>query len=193
MRIELTPGFVAFVLIVYLLAGELVWPLLLAAAMHELAHLAVLGTCGVRVRSLTLRFADAEIDAAPAGYLAEIVCALAGPAANFICCGLFRLRAPDFAALHLLLGCYNLLPVLPLDGGRALRAALSLLIWPELAQRVCAAAGAVVCLALILAAGYAAVCRQAGIWPLAAALTVTLRLAELRLGEKQVAFPAAAG
>lgn len=194
MKVKVEPGFAAFVLLAYLLAGEAVWPLLLAAALHELAHLAAMGAIGCRAEAITLRFADVKIDAAPMGYLAEIVCALAGPAANLLCCWLFRTRAPAFAAVSLLLGCYNLLPVQALDGGRALRAALSLLISADTAQRICTAVSVGLCAALVLSAGYAAAFCGAGIWPLLAAGTLALRL--IRLGprkEKQVAFAAAGG
>ena len=62
----------------------------------------------------------------------ELAAALAGPAANlaaaWLCC-----RAEGgalFAGLNLALGCFNLLPVGRLDGGRALHCLLSMSIGP---------------------------------------------------------------
>lgn len=194
MKVKIEPGFAAFVLLIYALSGELVWPLLLAAALHELAHLVTMWALGCRAKALTLRFADAKIDAASMSYPAEIACALAGPAANLLCCWAFRMRAPVFAAVSLLLGCYNLLPVQPLDGGRALCAALSLALPADAAQRISAAVSVGLCAALVLAAGYAAAFCGAGVWPLLAALTLALRLGRLGArNEKQVAFAAAGG
>lgn len=194
MRVRIEPGFAAFVLFLYALAGELVWPLLLAAALHELAHLTLMWALGCRAQALTLRFADAKIDAASMSYPAEIICALAGPAANLLCCWLFRMRAPVFAAVSLLLGCYNLLPVQALDGGRALCAALSLAVSADTAQRVCTVVSVGACAALMLVAGYVAAFCGAGVWPLLAAGTLALRLTRLEAGkEKQVAFAAAGG
>ena len=68
----------------------------------------------------------------PMSYPGELAAALAGPAANlaaaWLCC-----RAEGgalFAGLNLALGCFNLLPVGRLDGGRALHCLLSMSIGP---------------------------------------------------------------
>lgn len=194
MRIRIEPGFAFFLLLLELLAGPLAWPLLAAAALHELSHLAALYVCGMRMRALTLRFADARIETLPMGYAQEILCALAGPAANLLCCALLRTRMPDFAAVSLLLGSYNLLPVLPLDGGRILLAALSLRIQPETARRVCTVVSTGVCCMLLGLAGYTAIFCGAGVWPLAAATGLALRLHSLgNPPEKLVAFPGVGG
>ena len=110
MKVRIEPGFAAFTLLLYALAGELVWPFFLAAGLHELAHLLALYALGGRAEVVTLRFADARITMAPMGYAAEIVCALAGPAANFLCFALWRARAPAFAAISLLLSRSRLHP-----------------------------------------------------------------------------------
>ena len=136
MKIRIESGFAVFALLVYALVGELVWPFFLAAGVHELSHLAAVWLLGGKVKTVTLRFADAQIMTAPMGYAEEAACALAGPAANLLCCWLFRFWAPAFAALSLLLGCYNLLPVFPLDGGRALRCVLEWLLSPKMAKMV---------------------------------------------------------
>ena len=194
MKIRIEPGFAVFTLLVYALVGELVWPFFWAAGVHELSHLAAVWLLGRKVKIVTLRFADGQIMTAPMGYVEEAACALAGPAANLLCCWLFRFWAPAFAALSLLLGCYNLLPVEPLDGGRALRAAIAPVFGHDAAQRASLAVSVCVCTALLLAAGYAAAFCGAGVWPLLAAGRLSLRLALLEgRREKQVAFPAAGG
>ena len=102
-----------------------VLPILYAMGVHELAHVVMMLACGGRVRRLTLRFADLRIDAAGLGYRQELLAALAGPLVNLVCGALFCMRSPAFAAYSLMLGIYNLLPVWPLDGGRAVRCALA--------------------------------------------------------------------
>ena len=119
-EIDLRPGFFMFAIVLAALdrSGS-VLPILYAMGVHELAHVVMMLACGGRVRRLTLRFADLRIDAAGLGYRQELLAALAGPLVNLICGALFCMRSPAFAAYSLMLGIYNLLPVWPLDGGRA--------------------------------------------------------------------------
>ena len=85
------------------------------------------------MRRLRLTAVGAEIQMErPMSYPGELAAALAGPAANlaaaWLCC-----RAEGgalFAGLNLALGCFNLLPVGRLDGGRALHCLLSMSIGP---------------------------------------------------------------
>ena len=125
-----------------------VLPILYAMGVHELAHVVMMLACGGRVRRLTLRFADLRIDAAGLGYRQELLAALAGPLVNLICGALFCMRSPAFAAYSLMLGIYNLLPVWPLDGGRALYLAAAWLAGPSTAERIACWAGGTTALAL---------------------------------------------
>lgn len=58
-----------------------------------------------------------------------------------------------FAGAQLVLGAFNLLPALPLDGGRILWLALAWLTEPYTAQRVLSAVSLAVSLALLLGGG----------------------------------------
>ena len=150
-----------------------VLPILYAMGVHELAHVVMMLACGGRVRRLTLRFADLRIDAAGLGYRQELLAALAGPLVNLVCGALFCMRSPAFAAYSLMLGIYNLLPVWPLDGGRAVRCAL--------AQHLPLARAEAVSRRSIILTFF----RRAGLWPLGTAAYLTLRLLTLakRTGE----------
>ena len=96
--------------------------------------------------------------------------ALAGPGCNLLlamaacllCRFLPALSGPlsNFVALNLCLCLFNLLPALPLDGGRLLRAGLTRLIGERAAGRIAAALG--IALGLLLAAGGAALYFLAG-------------------------------
>lgn len=134
---------------------------LLAAALHEGGHLLALRLFHVPVEGLRLGALGAVIHARGArrlSYGRELLVTLAGSAANL-------LLAPPIAALsarfawewgfllagaNVLLGVYNLLPVPPLDGGRALYLAVAYCFGPAAGEAAETVAG------LFCAAAFAA-------------------------------------
>lgn len=103
--------------------------LLVAGICHELGHLLAAWQLGFQVRRLRLSFFGAELDLpgrACRPWYEEAVLLAAGPAVNLLlaglCCALPAKGFSLFGAVNLLLGCFNLLPVLPLDGGGLLEA-----------------------------------------------------------------------
>lgn len=145
-----------------------------AALVHEICHILVLTCFGGRVRRICVSLRGCVIDAEPMGDLSAVLSILAGPAGSFMLV-LFRAVAPQIAVCGLLQGLYNLMPVLPLDGGRVLSLILHRLC-PERADRIldwtAAAAGA----AVLLAAIYLQICRNTGMMPLMLALVFNIRL-----------------
>ena len=122
-RLELRPGFVALAcLAFYLCPGRMFWPWALLCLLHEMGHLAALALCGVRVERIRLRALGAVIETDSCSHSAKALCAVAGPAVNLFAFWALRRCCPGAALISLLLGVCNLLPVYPLDGGRALRA-----------------------------------------------------------------------
>lgn len=106
----------------------------LAAAMHELCHLAAIYLVRGRVTGFRLGMGGAVMDAFLPGISAELVCAMAGPAGSLALAFFWRML-PRTAVCALVQGLYNLLPLYPLDGGRIFRCIL-LLICPEKAERI---------------------------------------------------------
>ena len=98
--------------------------LLGAAALHEAGHCLALRLCGVPIRGIRLGVLGAvlEADCSRLSYGRELACVLAGPAANLLCALVLSAvgTPPAAAGAHLVLGAFNLLPIRPLDGGRAL-------------------------------------------------------------------------
>ena len=137
--------------------------LLSAAVLHEAGHWLALRLLGTRPRGFRLGVCGAvlETDSAALSYGGELTAVLAGPGVNLLCgVALARLGWPVAAGAHLTLGCFNLLPVRPLDGGRALCLALSWLLGPAAGERITCAAGALT--ALMLAGTLAAVMLASG-------------------------------
>ena len=143
-----------------------------AAALHEMGHLAALRLLGAGITGFRLGLCGAvlETDSAGLSYGGELLAVLAGPAVNLVCALVLGQLGWDTAAgAHLMLGAFNLLPVRPLDGGRALWLAAVWLLGPAAGERVCCLLGTVA--ALLLAGVLAAVmCASGGsLWLLPAA------------------------
>lgn len=144
-----------------------------AAALHELGHLAALRYFGVPVRTFRLTALGAVIDApalARLSYQRELAVTLSGIAVNLLCAlplsALGQWTGTELfyllAGAHLVLAAFNLLPISPLDGARALDILLALLLGPIPAERICAAVTFFLSLALCVLGGYLSLCRHCG-------------------------------
>ncbi len=130
------------------LALDLILILLLftTIVLHELGHSLTARRYGIRVpRILLLPIGGmAEFDSIPRQPRLEFLISLAGPAVNFAIALLLLAFLPwptDWGAdsvefsvaglgdlllrINLIMGCFNLLPIFPMDGGRILRAVLA--------------------------------------------------------------------
>ena len=136
--LEVRPGAVVLFSGLYFLL-PLRWcaRLALTVTAHELGHVAALILCGAQVCGLRMEGCGLVLRCTPTeGALRTVTAALAGPAAGAgLFCILRGLGYIACAELSLLFSCVNLLPVLPLDGGRALYAALSALAGERAAER----------------------------------------------------------
>jgi len=147
----------------YIGAGAFALLLLLSVLLHEIGHCVVARAFGLPVRSITVTFLAGltEITEPPQTPAREYAVAVVGPMVSLLLAALgvasvqlFEpgslpyLLAAVVAVSNGLVAGFNLLPGLPLDGGRVLRAA----VWhltgdPARATRVAAWAGRLVALA----------------------------------------------
>ena len=123
-HLEISSGFlVLLAALIYFGAGDMPLLAFLACALHELGHLLVIVAMGGRVEKFRLTIVGAEMQLdgrLPLSYPKELCCTLAGPMANLGMAFLASaLNLPLWAGMNLVLGCFHLLPILPLDGGRA--------------------------------------------------------------------------
>ena len=168
-KLELGWGFAALIVLALLGgAGPALPPVLLAAACHELGHLSALRLAGARVERLRLNAFGAEIraDTRRLSYPREIACTLAGPAVNLVLALLLARATLHFTAAgaNLVLGCFNLLPIPALDGGRALHLLVSWLWEPLTADAVSRRVGLGCALLLTAAALFLTVRCHAGLF-----------------------------
>ena len=152
--------------------GALVWLLLLftCVLVHELAHSLVALRAGVKVKEIELLPIGgvSKMDRIPDRPGAEIAIAAAGPATSFSI-GVLAISAaalagmswwppdlyrgavlPRLGWLNLMLAAFNLIPALPLDGGRVLRAVLERTVGPTRATHLAARAGHHLAIGLII-------------------------------------------
>jgi len=144
------------------LAVALLLALFASVVLHELGHAAVARRLGVRTREIVLYPIGgiARLESMPSGW-SELWIALGGPAVNLVLAVLLggillvaaipigipeRLTQPAEILPYLLfvnvvLLLFNLLPAFPMDGGRVLRAVMSLYTSPERATEVAAVVG----------------------------------------------------
>lgn len=183
-RLDLAPGFAAALCLLRLLAEPRVfYAFLAAAAAHEAGHVMAIYLVGGRVTGIRLGVCDAKIETRGLGYRQEIFCALAGPGMSVLVCLALRKAYATCAAISLLLGLFNAMPVYPLDGGRALRAGLCLVLPLGRAEAVSNIAGLAVCAAGLAGAVFCARAYGLGFAPVALWLVVFARV--LRHGHEE--------
>ena len=125
-KLQISFGFCIFVVFLILfLPIQWCFSVILAGIIHELFHMAAVLLCGGNILSISLSFTGAKIDTGPLTPQKQALCALAGPLGSFLILPLAYIF-PELTLCGLIQGAYNLLPIYPMDGGRALRA-----VFPE--------------------------------------------------------------
>ena len=147
----------------WLLGGSAAIGLFASVLVHELGHAIVARVYGVRTQRITLWFLGgvAQLDDMPRRRGAEAIVAIVGPiTSGGLSLLLWTLLRSDLfaggiafvmaylAVTNAGLAVFNLLPALPLDGGRVLRSLLAIPLGDARATRVAGAVSRVVAIAL---------------------------------------------
>ncbi len=122
------------VLAVALLVLPLRWlaAFVFAAAVHETGHFAAVRLCGCPVYGIRIGINGAVMETGPLGTKQECLCALAGPVSGILLLLAARLF-PKVALCALAQSAFNLLPIYPLDGGRAVKC-IACILFPNSPQ-----------------------------------------------------------
>lgn len=145
----------------------------LAAAFHEVCHVAAIRALGGRVCCLHIGLGGAVMDSEIRGDLQEGLCAAAGPVGSFLLvllCHIF----PKLAVCGAVQGLFNLLPIYPLDGGRILRCILRHLV-PRHGERVMMGVEIITGLLLLGAAVYGTIRLSLGNFPVFLAVILIIK------------------
>lgn len=182
-RVRVTGGFLLVTLWFAAVNGwELLGVVLGAAAVHEAGHCLALKLLGGHILGLRLGVfgAELETDCSRLSYGRELLSVLAGPMANLLCALWLSGQSgtETVTGAHMALCIFNLLPVRPLDGGRALYLLAAWLAGPVWGERTARWSGAICGAAL--SAGLAMVMAGTGgsLWllpPAAGALAAAWR------------------
>ena len=141
-KLKVRPGFLLLLAALFWLdegVGFLLWGLL-AAALHEIGHYGAGRAFGRRLKTLELSAVGARMELCgpgPLSYFGEMCVTLAGPLVNLVL-GWVSVQMGWFlfAGANLALAGLNLLPILPLDGGRTLWCAVTCLAGERWGERV---------------------------------------------------------
>lgn len=126
-RIETTPGLWLFLAaLILMLPLPWLFAFLAGSLVHELCHLCALELLRVRIWYLDIRAAGVYLKTAPMTPLQTAVSSLSGPI-GALALLLFTRWLPRTAICAAVQSLYHLLPLYPLDGGRALQAIVELL------------------------------------------------------------------
>ena len=128
----------AFTLAVFFILSitplETVAELLAAVVIHEFGHIVALLLMGLHIKGLYVEPSGLRITyVGQSSTLMDILAALAGPLAGLMYSGiLFGINTYSLSAeISMVYSFFNLLPIMPLDGGRALQALFSKSFEPE--------------------------------------------------------------
>ncbi len=135
-----------------------------AALIHEICHIAALLMLGGKISKVRISITGCVMEAESPGDFASFWSILAGPVGSMALL-LFSGGLPKIAVCGLFHGVYNLLPVLPLDGGRGLLLILNNMI-PQHADTVLRWAGWLGCGLLAVTAVWCSLAFDWGIVPI---------------------------
>lgn len=138
---------------------ELILPLAAAAAVHEVGHLCAIYVLGGRVTAVKFNIGGIclEYNTYELTYFKEMICALSGPLAGIIAAIVaVYFDKSVFGGISLTFSVFNLLPVRPLDGGRAAFCLAASFLDLYAAEKLCKAVDITAALVITAAGVYAA-------------------------------------
>ena len=173
-RISFSPiacVYLSLILLAIPVSWVLAW--LAAAAFHELFHCIALRLCKKDIESIDIGIHGAKIRTSDLSPGQIVFCAFAGPLGGILLL-LFRVF-PRVAVCAFVQTLFNLIPILPLDGGQALHGLLRLVLPERRIETTYKAIETLIFAALITISILAAFLWKLGILPLLLTAALTIR------------------
>ena len=162
-----TNSYVYLAILLFLVPIRWLTAWLLAVICHELCHYIAVKLCGGNVFSLTVSIGGAIMESSGLSDGKQLISIFAGPIGGLIPT-VFARWFPELALCCWLLSMYNLLPLLPLDGGHILQLLIKNPKRFLMQQRICR-------ILLLLGGVYLSFCLGLGILPIAIAIGLCLK------------------
>ena len=176
-QIDIRPGFIVFLCAYYYFdPAESFFPFLFSVTAHEAGHLLALYAFHVPIQKLTLTAGGAVLETPVVSYRRELIAAAMGPAINLLLFLVLIHAMPMFSLINFFLLAYNMLPFYPLDGGRILRAILSLLCRPRTAKIIEKCITVIGMLFLVCFCVYLTCVWHAGLWPVLLCAVIMVKI-----------------
>lgn len=138
---------------------------MLASMFHEFCHYAALKAVGCQLFRIQVGANGTIMDTDLFGNTKEMLCALAGPAGSLLL--LFTGRwFPRLAVCGLFQCVYNLIPIYPLDGGRAVHSFLKRFFSASRCMKIENRIETCICILFLFVGLYAALCLHLGFFPM---------------------------
>lgn len=159
---------------ILLLPLQWILAVILAAGFHELCHYLAIKSCGGEVHGINFGISGISMRVSGLTEWKEMICSLAGPAGGAVLL-IFARWIPRIAICASIQSLFNLLPVYPLDGGRALRCVLIRYIRGEQAERISDLIGSVVVIGICVVGIVGSILFRVGVFPILVSSFVALR------------------
>lgn len=166
---------VLFLTALMLLILPLDWVLaaVVAGCFHELCHILMVHAAGGKITGISVRSGGCVIDTDPLGEGKQFLSILAGPLGSLSLLLLCR-YFPKISICGLIHGLYNLIPVLPLDGGRLLQLVLNKVCRDD-TKTILNTVSVISCCLMNLLAIWLVIVTDVGIWPVIFTLVWNLK------------------
>lgn len=175
LRIVVKPEcFVILALLLLTIPIQWITAWMVASLFHECCHFAALRLSGCRIFRVQVGLNGAVMDTDLSDVNSEILCALAGPIGGLLLILVGR-WCPRIALCGLFQSIYNLIPIYPLDGGRAVCGILRILFSEATSKRIEIRLEKGILLLFLLLAVYLALCLKLGLIPLLLAIILILK------------------